>query len=133
MTEWILSSSILILIVIALRTCFNGKISLRLQYAIWGLVLLRLLIPFSFGSTIFSLANLTISNEPPAIQSTIKPDMQNAQYYAGVLAARYEANPATFCFACRQMIPEQDVNNALDMLAIHWNITPAEVREKLQL
>ena len=59
MTEWILSSSILILIVIGLRTVFKGKISLRLQYAIWGLVLLRLLIPVSFGSTDFSVANLT--------------------------------------------------------------------------
>lgn len=67
MIEWILSSSILILIVIALRTCFKGKISLRLQYAIWGLVLLRLLIPISFGSTDFSVANLTAKTEAPSI------------------------------------------------------------------
>ena len=67
MTEWILSSSILILIVIALRTVFKGKISLRLQYAIWGLVLLRLLIPVSFGSTDFSVANLTAKTEAPSI------------------------------------------------------------------
>ncbi len=59
MTEWILSSSILILVVICLRTVLKGKISLRLQYALWGLVLLRLLIPVSFGSTPFSVANLT--------------------------------------------------------------------------
>ena len=80
MTEWILSSSILILVVIALRTCFKGKISLRLQYAIWGLVLLRLLIPVNFGSTNISVANLTISNEPPAMQSTITPNTQNTQH-----------------------------------------------------
>ena len=80
MTEWILSSSILILIVIALRTVFKGKISLRLQYAIWGLVLLRLLIPISFGSTNISVANLTISNEPPALQSTITPNTQNTHH-----------------------------------------------------
>ena len=80
MTEWILSSSILILVVIALRTVFKGKISLRLQYAIWGLVLLRLLIPVHFGSTNISVANLTVSNEPPAIQSTITPNTQNTQH-----------------------------------------------------
>lgn len=80
MTEWILSSSILILVVIALRTVFKGKISLRLQYAIWGLVLLRLLIPVNFGSTNISVANLTVSNEPPAIQSTITPNTQNTQH-----------------------------------------------------
>ena len=67
MNEWILSSSILILIVIALRTVFKGKISLRLQYAIWGLVLLRLLIPVSFGNTDFSVANLTAKTEAPSI------------------------------------------------------------------
>jgi len=67
MTEWILSSSILILIVIALRTVFKGRISLRLQYAIWGLVLLRLLIPVSFGNTDFSVANLTAKTEAPSI------------------------------------------------------------------
>ena len=63
MTEWILSSSILILVVIGLRTVLKGRISLRLQYALWSLVLLRLLIPVSFGSSSFSVANLT---EQPA-------------------------------------------------------------------
>lgn len=70
MTEWILSSSILILILVVLRACFKGRISLRLQYAIWGLVLLRLLIPVSFGSAGFSVANLadTVQNQP-AVQA----------------------------------------------------------------
>ena len=68
MTEWILSSSILILVVIILRTVFKGRISLRLQYAIWGLVLLRLLIPVSFGSSNISVENLSsnIQKQPVA-------------------------------------------------------------------
>lgn len=79
MPEWILSSSILILVVIGLRSVFKGKVSLRLQYAIWGLVLLRLLIPVNFGSSKISIANLTVSNEHPTIQSTIDLNMQNNQ------------------------------------------------------
>ena len=75
MTEWILSSSILILAVITLRTCFKGRISLRLQYAIWGLVLLRLLIPLNFGSTHFSVANLTNKTETSVI--SVQPDKPN--------------------------------------------------------
>lgn len=55
-----------------------------------------------------------------------------AQYYAGVVAALYEADPAAFRFACRQMLPEQDVNNAAEMLALHWNITPEEAHAKLE-
>ena len=70
MTEWILSSSILILIVIGLRTLFKGKISLRLQYAIWGLVLLRLLLPVSFGSSRISVENLSETiQKQPAVQA----------------------------------------------------------------
>ena len=57
MLSWILSSSVLILIVVVLRYLLKGKISLRLQYALWGLVLLRLLLPISFGSYRFSTAN----------------------------------------------------------------------------
>ena len=76
MHDWILSSNILILVVIVLRTVLKGKISLRLQYALWGLVLLRLLIPVNFGSTDISVANLAVSNTPPVLQSTVIPNTQ---------------------------------------------------------
>lgn len=92
MTEWILSSSILILVVIALRTVFKGRISLRLQYAIWGLVLLRLLIPVSFGSTGFSVANLTAKTEAPSIViQSAKPD-ENVQADHPVQHPQVQAN-----------------------------------------
>ena len=51
MVEWIVSSSVLIAVVILLRFVLKGKISLRLQYALWALVLVRLLVPVSFGDT----------------------------------------------------------------------------------
>ena len=51
MTEWIVTSSVLILAVLVLRFALRGRISLRLQYALWALVLLRLLIPVSFFSS----------------------------------------------------------------------------------
>ena len=57
MIEWIISSSVLILFLIGLRYCLKGKLSLRLQYALWGLVLVRLLLPFSIGSSELSIAN----------------------------------------------------------------------------
>ena len=49
MTNWIISASILILLVVVMRYLFQGKISLRLQYALWIFVAIRLLIPISFG------------------------------------------------------------------------------------
>lgn len=59
MVEWILSSSVLIAVVILLRRVWKGRISLRLQYALWLLVLARLLVPVSFGGTAISVGNLT--------------------------------------------------------------------------
>ena len=57
MVDWIVSSSALIVIVALLRYLLKGKISLRLQYALWVLVLIRLLVPFSFGQSSFSVMN----------------------------------------------------------------------------
>lgn len=57
MAEWIISSSVLIAVVITMRFALKGRISLRLQYALWALVLVRLLVPVSFGSTSISIMN----------------------------------------------------------------------------
>lgn len=57
MTVWIVSSSLLILLVVALRRLLRGHIALRVQYALWLLVLLRLLILGSLGPSPVSVAN----------------------------------------------------------------------------
>ena len=57
MIEWAITSSVLILLVLVLRRLLMGKISLRLQYGLWALVLVRLLVPVSFGSTTVSILN----------------------------------------------------------------------------
>ena len=46
----LLTSSVLILVLILLRTLLRGRISLRLQYALWLLVAVRLLVPFAAGA-----------------------------------------------------------------------------------
>ncbi len=58
MTEWIISSSALIVLVLALRFALGRRISLRLRYALWALVLVRLLVPVSFGSSAVSVGNV---------------------------------------------------------------------------
>lgn len=66
MTEWIITSSVLIVVVIILRTALKGKISLRLQYALWALVLVRLLIPGSLFGSSFSVMNAVGKPAAPA-------------------------------------------------------------------
>ena len=57
MTEWIVTSSVLIAAIAALRCLLRGRISLRLQYALWAVVLLRLLLPVQLGHSSLSVLN----------------------------------------------------------------------------
>ena len=65
--QWIVSSSVLILVVIALRYVLRGKLSLRMQYALWLLVLVRLLVPVSFGASDLSVMN-AVPERAPTVQ-----------------------------------------------------------------
>ena len=79
MLEWMISASILTLIVIGLRFLLRGKISLRLQYALWALVLLRLLVPFSIGSSALSAQNLTAAAAEQTIAAAVRTEAEPTQ------------------------------------------------------
>lgn len=49
------SASVLIAAVMALRAVFRGRVPRRVQYALWGLVLLRLCLPFPLFESRFSV------------------------------------------------------------------------------
>jgi hypothetical protein len=66
-----------------------------------------------------------------ALSNTRGLDGAYAQYYANVIGQIYEADPSAFRFACRQMVPEQQVKEAVNFLAFYWNITPEEARAML--
>lgn len=73
MTEWIVSSIVLIVVVSLVRQLLKGKISLRLQYALWALVLIRLLVPISFGQSKLSVQNVVAEHEPAQIVDSYTP------------------------------------------------------------
>ena len=56
MLEILISSSVLILVLAILRLVLRNRISARLQYALWLLVLVRLLVPVSFFHSSISVA-----------------------------------------------------------------------------
>ncbi|MBP3521274.1 MAG: M56 family metallopeptidase [Oscillospiraceae bacterium] len=58
MKDILITSSVLILVLLILRRLFRNSISRRVQYALWGLVLVRLLVPFSLPSPL-SVLNAT--------------------------------------------------------------------------
>lgn len=63
MIQWIITSSVLIAIIAVLRFLLRGKISLKLQYALWALVLIRLLLPFSVFESPASVLNVIQERE----------------------------------------------------------------------
>lgn len=72
MMNWIISSSILILIIITIRHFLKGKMSLRLQYGLWLIVAVRLLIPFSIGEAVTSVSTwLDLVGDRQAVQEIV--------------------------------------------------------------
>jgi beta-lactamase regulating signal transducer with metallopeptidase domain len=58
MKEIIISSSVLIGVLLLIRLLFRNLISRRVQYALWAIVLLRLLLPVNLPGSSFSVLNL---------------------------------------------------------------------------
>ena len=73
MIETIITSSVLILIIIALRYLLRGHISSQLQYALWMLAAIRLLLPFPLFENPVSVMNIL-----PNTQTFVPADMQQA-------------------------------------------------------
>ena len=59
MKEILITSSVLILAVLAIRQLFKRVLSRRLQYGLWALVLVRLLVPVSLPAVNFSILTAT--------------------------------------------------------------------------
>jgi len=93
MIEWIVTSSVLIAVLTALRYVLRGRIALRLQYALWALALFRLLIPVSLGHSVFSVMNVIPERAPETVLSATAPE---GAYTApeGVTPAPIPAAPA---------------------------------------
>lgn len=58
MREIILSSSVLIIAILAIRALLKGKIPARMQYALWLLVVVRLVMPGTIGNSPISVQHL---------------------------------------------------------------------------
>jgi len=95
MTDWILSSSVLIAAVIALRAVTKGRISMRLRYGLWALVLVRLLIPGNFIPSDFSIEKVALFFErQPQVQQISQqlntPQQSYDAVYREVVKEHYE-------------------------------------------
>ena len=69
MIQWAITSSVLILIVLAARFLLRDRLSARLKYALWGVVLLRLLVPFQVELP------APVSDALPVLASNLAPEV----------------------------------------------------------
>ena len=77
MLEILISSTVLILALAALRFLLRGKIDPRLQYALWLLAALRLLLPVSLVKSPVSVMN-AVPDVPAAVQQLTAPENRRA-------------------------------------------------------
>lgn len=85
---WIISSCVLILAVIGIRGAFGKRMRPGLRYALWGIVLLRLLFPGAVFSSPISVQNIT-QQASAAIAETVRSE--RARTVAPIIAsAEYE-------------------------------------------
>ncbi|MBQ2901535.1 MAG: M56 family metallopeptidase [Agathobacter sp.] len=135
MLNWIITSSLLILIVIALRFVLKGKISLRLQYGLWLLVLIRLLYPFSFGETAMSIGNWLDSAadtvEGQQMEEFVQAPLPNMSYeeaFDSVADKYYEQGIDI------NQIPEADLSETIEdevLDTMRGGYTPEEILQMI--
>lgn len=135
MLEWIVSSAALCALIIGFRYLLRGRIGLRLQYALWGLVLLRLLLPVSLGSSRLSIMNAlpgerslpspASAADPRADAGAIRPLPAATPVTASpgflVPATRTETEPTpVMSAAAKPAEPEKSPADTVRLLRLLW-------------
>ena len=122
MTEWIVSSSALIAIVLLVRFLLREKLSLRVRYMLWLLVLVRLLVPVSFGESELSVLNALDTPAPAIGQSVPIPNGVQIFDPAGGFPSGTGIPTVTFPVGeAPTLSPEVNLDpNSVDPLALLW-------------
>lgn len=109
MIETVITSSVLILIIIILRTVFKGRIKSTVRYALWLIAAVRLMLPFSLIESSVSIMNLVngfLTTEIQQEDNTYIPDITAAVSDAADSASASGGAPADKIFS-GQMQQEQ--------------------------
>lgn len=112
MTEVLVSSTVLILALAALRLLLRGRIDPRLQYALWLLAALRLLLPVSLVSSPVSVMNAA-ADVPAAVQRLTAPEDRRAPQPAAEAAPAQPAAAAETQTQTKQKLPVRTILKAV--------------------
>lgn len=89
--EWMLESSLLILLILGIRKIFMGRIRYTAIYALWLVVFLRFLVPVNFIATPFSVENL-VSEQVPSWSGKGQLEQQDTSSYSVVSVKKMETS-----------------------------------------
>ena len=121
MNEWILSSSILIAAVLAVRCLLRGRISLRLQYALWVVVLVRLLLPVQLFTSEFGAG---------AIARSVDIAEPVRQVYVTARDERYQQD---YDAAYRQVVAEYEITSQSYDPVVAEKTAQDMIRQRMEL
>lgn len=117
----LITSSVLIAAVAAVRFAFRNKISRRLQYALWGLVLLRLLLPVPLPQASFSVLSgarmLSAQWEPPVSREA---DTPAAPESGSAAAGSVQPSAAAPALPSAEPAPAAPDSASPDALTVIW-------------
>ena len=130
--EVLVSSSVLILALSAMRLVLRGKISPRLQYGLWLLAAVRLLVPVSIGESRASVMNYVpeqamvqaLEQTPAPVQRAQTPAAEPAAQPAAASAASDETPgsqtdaPDTMQAQQTQQVASQDTPHTQNRLSV---------------
>lgn len=132
MKDIFITSSVLILSILLIRFLFRKAISRQAQYALWGLVLLRLLVPVNIGNGGWSVASVAERIPGREIAETVVTVRGGISYdLAPPMIEHYSALPT----AERQTQYRQDLaewNTTMQQSKIETGGTPVTVRDVLR-
>ena len=114
---WAVTSSVLILIVLAVRFLLKDRLSARLRYALWGVVLLRLLVPLQVELP------APVSDSLPLLASNLAPEV--GQWEERTIPVFPQGNYAVFGFSradFHQLEPGEIIPNDTSMG--YWRKSP---------
>ncbi len=112
MLETIITSSVLIAVLILLRYFFKGKINLRLQYALWLLVAVRLLMPFPIFKSSLSVLNIVdMGRQAEQIKSPVTLPQSGSDQRTGVNIAEGITDVANIPETSRYTAQNKTINS----------------------
>ncbi|MBR6007339.1 MAG: hypothetical protein IK064_06880, partial [Clostridia bacterium] len=143
---WIISSCVMILAVVALRAIFGKKMSAGFRYALWALVVVRLLVPGTFFKSPVSVKSAVMKTEIAENMETVKEysSVELSGETEAIVRPRYNrpaVNPANNAAANTETKPENTVSQipaaqekpateekTVEKVTVIKNVTPERVK-----